>query len=64
MICKLKNLMEAKGVNQSQLAKATGLAPSTVGRMYRNTLTRLEVVTLEKLKEYFELTSISELIDF
>lgn len=56
--------MEAKGVNQSQLAKATGLAPSTVGRMYRNTLTRLEVVTLEKLKEYFELTSISELIDF
>lgn len=53
MICKLKELMKEAGVNQFQLSKATGLSPTTVGNLYRNRFTRVDVTTLETLCKHF-----------
>jgi putative transcriptional regulator len=63
MICKLPQLMEVKGVNQKQLATATGLSPTTISKFYRNQLDRFDRNTVLKLCEFFECKSISELID-
>ena len=53
VICKLKELMNNKGLNQSQLSKATGLSPATVGNLYRNRFSRIDIDTLETLCKHF-----------
>ncbi len=63
MICKLPQLMEAKGINQKQLASATGLSPTTISKLYRNQLDRFDRNTVLKLCEFFECKSIGELIE-
>ncbi len=63
VICKLKDLMEEKGITQLALAEATGLAPSTIGRLYRNQITRIDTSTVIALSEFFRLNSINELIE-
>lgn len=63
MFCKLKGLMDARGITQLALAEATGLAPSTVGRLYRNQVTRIDTSTVIALSEFFDLRSISELLE-
>lgn len=63
MICKLPQLMEAKGINQKDLAAATGLSPTTVSKFYRNQLDRFDRNTVLKLCEFFECKSISDLIE-
>lgn len=63
VICKLKDLMDDKGITQLALAEATGLAPSTIGRLYRNQVTRIDTSTVIALSEFFKLGSISELLE-
>ena len=61
--CKLKDLMDSKGISQLELADKTGLAVSTVGRLYRNQITRIDISTVETLMRYFGLKGIEELIE-
>ena len=63
LICKLPQLMEAKGINQKDLAAATGLSPTTISKLYRNQLDRFDRNTVLKLGQFFSCKSISELID-
>jgi DNA-binding Xre family transcriptional regulator len=63
MICKLPHLMETFGINQKQLAAATGLSPTTISKLYRNQLDRFDKNTVLKLCEFFGCKSISELIE-
>lgn len=63
MICKLPYLMETKGINQKQLAAATGLSPTTISKLYRNQLDRFDKNTVLKLCEFFGCKSINELIE-
>ena len=64
VICKLKELMVAKEINQLELAEKTGLAPSTIGRLYRNQVSRIDTTTLIALGEFFNLNSVNELIEY
>jgi DNA-binding Xre family transcriptional regulator len=63
MICKLPQLMEEKGINQKQLASATGLSPTTISKLYRNQLDRFDRNTILRLCEFFKCQSIAELIE-
>ena len=51
--CKLKHLMEAKGLNQSQLAEITNLAPGTIGKLYRSQFERIDCDTAIILCKFF-----------
>lgn len=63
MISKLHILMEKKGLNQKQVAEATGLSPGTIGKIYNNQFNRIDNHTVTALCQYFGLKSISELIE-
>lgn len=63
LICKLKNLMEEKQISQLALAEATGLAPGTIGKLYRNQVSRIDEKTLTQLCRYFELKSIADIFE-
>ncbi len=63
MNCKLRNLMEEKSISQLALAEATGLAPGTIGKLYRNQVTRFDENTVKILCRYFNLKSISDLLE-
>ncbi|MEL6163323.1 MAG: helix-turn-helix transcriptional regulator [Cyanobacteria bacterium J06628_3] len=63
VICKLKELMEAKNITQTELSERTGLASTTIGRLYRNHASRVDFETLEKLIAFFELSTISDLLE-
>ena len=41
-------------INQTELKSATGLAGTTINRLYNNTFTRVDTTTLVKLCEYFD----------
>lgn len=64
VICKLKDLMDSKNISQLELAEKTGLAPSTVGRLYRNQVSRIDTSTLLAIGKFFELKSVSQIIEF
>ena len=55
--------MDNKGITQLALADATGLAPSTIGRLYRSQITRIDTSTVIALSKFFDLQSISELLE-
>lgn len=63
MIFKLQELMDARKITQMQLKDATGLATTTIGRIAGNRATRVDIETIEKLAEYFNLSNINELIE-
>lgn len=63
VVCRLKEIMDSQGITQMALAEKTGLAISTIGRMYRNNLTRYDEDTIVALCEHFNLQTISELIE-
>lgn len=63
MICKLKNLLEQHNISQIGLAQETGLSPGTVGKLARGEFTRIDENTVITLCKYFNLKSISELIE-
>lgn len=60
---KLSALMEQKGVDQKTVAAATGLSPTTVGKLYRNHFERIDNHTVVQLCKYFKLRRIDELIE-
>lgn len=55
--------MEERGLNQKQVAEATGLSPATIGKIYNNQFNRIDNHTVTALCKYFGLKSISELIE-
>jgi DNA-binding Xre family transcriptional regulator len=62
VICKLKELMDEKGINQLKLSQATGLSPTTIGNLYRNqVMSRIDCHTAEILMDYFGLETLSDL---
>jgi transcriptional regulator with XRE-family HTH domain len=54
MLCKLQSLMDSKGLNISQLAKETGLAPGTVRSYAKNQFNRIDVNSALVLCEFFD----------
>lgn len=64
VICKVKQLMDSRGLSQLQVSRETGINPAAIGKLYRNQITRYDTNTLETLGEYFGCKSISELIEF
>lgn len=64
VICKLKQLMDERGINQLKLSQATGLSPTTIGNLYRNqVMRRIDCDTAEILMDYFGLTTLSDLYE-
>jgi putative transcriptional regulator len=63
MICKLKDLLEKHNISQIGLAQETGLSPGTVGKLARGEFTRIDENTIVTLCNFFNLNSISELIE-
>lgn len=53
VICKLKQIMDEQGLTQIQVADATGLSPTTVGKLYRNQFERIDKDTLMALCKFF-----------
>jgi transcriptional regulator with XRE-family HTH domain len=54
MICKLQKLMEEQGLNISQLAKETGLSPTTVRSYAKNHFNRIDVNSAVVLCGFFK----------
>lgn len=64
LICKLSTLIDQQNIqnaeagsprlNQSVLSAETGIAGSTLSRLYRSEFTRVDVNTIETLCEYFQ----------
>jgi transcriptional regulator with XRE-family HTH domain len=61
--CKLRDLMDKQNMSQLALSEATGLAPGTIGKLYRNQVTRFDENTVKTLCLYFGLKSISDLLE-
>lgn len=60
---KLSELMADRGVDQKTLAAATGLSPTTVGKIYHSHFNRIDNNTVIALCRYFGLRSIDDLIE-
>jgi transcriptional regulator with XRE-family HTH domain len=54
--------MDAQGLSQRALVRATGLSPGTVCDLYNDKVTRFDKTTLERLMVYFNLDSMAQLI--
>lgn len=56
MFCRLAVLMAEKDpvLSQRQLAKDTGLSPTTVHKLFTNKFERVDTHTVETLCEYFD----------
>jgi DNA-binding Xre family transcriptional regulator len=63
MISKLPDLMKQRGVDQKTVALHTGLSPTTVSKLYRNHLDRFDSRTVTTLCKYFQLKTLSELLE-
>lgn len=55
VICKLKQRMDEQGLSQTEVASATGLSPTTVGKLYRNQFERIDKDTLMALCRFFHI---------
>jgi excinuclease UvrABC nuclease subunit len=60
---KLPDLMKQKGVDQKTVAAATGLSPTTVGKLYRSHFDRIDNHTVIALCKYFELQKLDDLLE-
>ena len=63
MICKLKDLIDQRGMSQMELANKAGLSAAAIGRLYRNQFTRVDKETVEKLAKELGLRRINELFE-
>ena len=63
VICKLAALMEAQDIDQKTVAAQTGLSPTTVGKLYRGHFNRIDNHTVMSLCKFFDLKTISDLIE-
>ncbi len=53
--CRLKELMEMKGVTQTDISKATGITRPTLLSLIRNDAQSIKFSTLELLCDYFNI---------
>lgn len=53
--CKLKELMEMKGVTQTDISNATGITRPTLLSLIRNDAQSIKFSTLESLCDYFNI---------
>lgn len=60
----MKELYAERGILQKDVAEATGIRPSTLSGLANNARTSWDVQLMERLCVYFELTDISELIEY
>jgi putative transcriptional regulator len=60
---KLPDLMKKKGVDQKTVAAATGLSPTTVGKLYRSHFDRIDNHTVTELCKYFGLRKLDDLLE-
>ncbi len=51
---KLTELMEERGVTQIDLVRELKLSPTTIGKLYRQKSTRLDLETIDKICNFFE----------
>ncbi len=49
IIIRLRHILNNKGINQSELAKATGIRPSTIYDLYNNNATFIKLENLYKI---------------
>ena len=63
MKSKLPDLMKEKGVDQKTVAAATGLSPTTVGKLYRSHFDRIDNHTVLALCKYFGLSKLDDLLE-
>lgn len=63
MKSKLPALMKEKGVDQKTVAAATGLSPTTVGKLYRSHFDRIDNHTVIQLCRYFKIKKLDDLIE-
>ena len=63
MKTKLPALMKLRGVDQKTVAAATGLSPTTVGKLYRNHFDRIDNRTVIELCRYFQIRELGDLIE-
>lgn len=63
MRSKLPALMKEKGVDQKTVAAATGLSPTTVGKLYRSHFDRIDNHTVIQLCRYFQIRKLDDLIE-
>ena len=55
--------MKEKGVDQKTVAAATGLSPTTVGKLYRSHFDRIDNHTVTTLCKYFGLRNLDDLLE-
>ena len=53
MKCRLRDLLQARGMSQVDFAYASGLRPNTVSQLARNEFKRLDSDTAAKVCRYF-----------
>jgi DNA-binding Xre family transcriptional regulator len=63
MKSKLPALMSNKGVDQKTVAAATGLSPTTVGKIYRSHFDRIDNHTVTQLCKYFDIKNLDQLLE-
>lgn len=52
MVLKLKDIMDKKGITMYKMSKDTGIAQSTLSKIYNQKTTRIDFDTLDKICEY------------
>ena len=63
MKSKLKDLLYEHRMSQKDLHLKTGISVSTIGKLYHNTSDRYDKHTLLTICDFFNLNSISDLIE-
>jgi len=59
--CRLKELLDERGLTQMDLVRKLGLSPTTVGKLYNNKSGMIAFETIDKLCDFFEI-GIQELL--
>lgn len=60
---KLADLLEERGLKQSQLAEMADVRPNAISNLCRGYVDRLSIEHLEKIADALQLASINELIE-
>lgn len=59
---RLNEVMQERGLTQTQLSKMSGVRQAAISEMSRNLREQVNIKTLEKIAEALEIDDISELI--
>jgi DNA-binding Xre family transcriptional regulator len=61
--CKLRDLISGKNMTQKDVAEGTGLSPTTISKLARDHVDRIDTKTIATLMEYFALSDLRDLLD-